>query len=274
MKSVFTFFLRVSVLIFSIFNVNAQTFFDMSSGNFSEDFSDIANWTNNYASGSGAENWRVATSVASSTVNNATVFVSGTTGGIQKGTGKIVMLATGTNSGATDILLDFSGRVAGTISLDWEKIVNTANASPRSSELKIQYSTDNSVTFTDLTVYTLPRIFNDNNAESGTLSVIALPSDLDNVSEAVIRLYVWNNGQTGGAGNRPKYASDNIIITSTPSASELFINSNNVAVTENFNSFLGTEVSLPVGWTTSFTGTPNFGGTNTGTSTTGAVYAY
>lgn len=196
-------------------HVQGQTFFDMSTANYSQDFADIANWTNNYAAGNGAANWRVATSVATSTVNAAGVFVSGTSGGVQKGTQALIILATGTNSSATDLLLNMTGRTAGTISLDWAKVTNTVNASPRSSDLKIQYSVDNGVTFTDLTGYTIPRVLNNSTAESGSLSNIALPAALNNQAQVVIRFYVWNNGQTGGSGNRPKISIDNIAITST-----------------------------------------------------------
>ncbi|MCW5906832.1 MAG: putative Ig domain-containing protein [Chitinophagales bacterium] len=197
----------------------------MSSGNYSQDFSNISGWSNNYASGTGASNWRVATSVVTSTVDATTVFSTGTTGGIQKGTNSMVVLATGTNSTATDLLLDFTGRTAGTISLNWSKIVNTANVTPRTSDLKIQYSTNNGSSFTDLTGYTFPRITNDNSSESGSISSVSLPSALDNQSQVVIRFYVWNNGQTGGSGNRPKFNIDDITITSTSSGSTPVITS-------------------------------------------------
>lgn len=212
MKKVLILFLLLQSLILDFYS---QTFYDLSSSNYSQDFSNISGWTNNYASGSGAENWRVSTSVATSTVNTASVFVAGTTGGIQKGTNSMIILATGTNSSATDVLMNFTGRVAGTISLDWLKVVNSANATPRSSDLKIQYSIDNGATFSDLTGYTIPRVFNDNNAESGSISNITLPNSLDNQSQVVIRFFVWNNGQSGGSGNRPKIQIDNILITST-----------------------------------------------------------
>jgi hypothetical protein len=196
-----------------------QTFYLMSSGDYSQDFSNISAWTNNYASGTGSENWRVASSVATSNPNATNVFVSGTSGGVQKGTNAMILLATGTNRTATDLLLNFTGRNAGTISLDWAKVENSVNASPRSSDLKIQYSIDNGVSFTDLTGYTLPRVFNNNTPESGSLTSIALPSALNNQSQVVIRFFVWNNGQSGGSGNRPKFEIDNISITSTASAS-------------------------------------------------------
>lgn len=194
-----------------------QTFYNMSSANYSQDFANISGWTANYGSGTGAANWRTATSVATSTVNNTTVFSTSTAGGVQIGTQNMVILATGSNSAATDLLLNFTGRVAGTISLDWAKVVNSANSSPRSSDLKIQYSIDNGVTFADITGYTIPRVLNNSTPESSSLTNIALPTDISNKSQVVIRFYVWTNGNTTGSGNRPKISIDNIAVTSTAS---------------------------------------------------------
>lgn len=205
---VFSCFVFIQVIGFG------QTFHLMSSSDYSQNFASISGWTNNYASGTGAANWRVGTNVATSSLSTTTVFASGTTGGVQQGTNSMILLATGTNSTGTDLLLNFTGRNAGTISLDWEKVTNTVNASPRSSDLKIQYSIDNGATFTDLTGYTLPRVFNSATAETGSLSSISLPSALNNQSQVVIRFFVWNNGQTGGSGNRPKIQIDNISVTS------------------------------------------------------------
>ena len=191
------------------------TFYPMASGNYSQGFTNIADWTNNYASGVGSQNWRVATSVATSTGTNFTVFSASTSGGVQKGSESIVFLATGTNAGATDLLLDFSGRVATSMSFDYSKIANSANdATPRSSDLKVQYSLDNGLTFADLTGYAIPRINNNSTPQSGTLN-ITLPAELSDKPQVLLRFYFWNNGQTTGSGNRPKWSVDNILVSST-----------------------------------------------------------
>lgn len=218
-------FVTLAIILGSSWISKGQSYYSMSSGNYSQNFSDLANWTNNYAAGTGANNWRVATSVASSTLNTFAVFVTGVTGGVQKGTENLILLATGTNATGTDLLLNFSNRNAGTISLDWTKVTNTVNVTPRSSDLKIQYSTDNGSTFTDLTGYTIPRVLNNNDAESGSLTNISLPAALNNQSQVVIRFFVWNNGQTGGSGNRPKIAIDNVSVTSTASSTPTIITS-------------------------------------------------
>jgi hypothetical protein len=213
MKKLFYFLL---ICILSISAINAQTFYTMSSGNYTQDFANISTWTASYASGTGASNWRVATSVTpSSVLNTTTVFSTGSSGGVQKGTADMVFLATGTNSTGTDLLLNFSGRTAGSITLDWAKIANTVSVTPRTSDIKIQYSIDNGLTFTDLTGYTIPRVTNNATAETGTLSAVALPTALDGQAQVVIRFYVWNNGQTAGSGNRPKISIDNISVTSS-----------------------------------------------------------
>lgn len=211
-------FILLFLIIIGVGKSWGQTYYDMSLGDYSQNFSDLANWTNNYASGTGASNWKVATNATGSTVNNTTVFATGTGGGVQKGTQAMIILATGTNTGATDLLLNFSGKVAGNISLNWTKIANTVNASPRSSDLKIQFSIDGGNSFNDITGYTIPRILNNSTAESGTLN-IALPASLNNQSTVVIRFFVWNNGETGGSGNRPKWQIDDISVTSTSTSS-------------------------------------------------------
>ncbi len=218
-----------------------QTYYNMSSGNYSQNFADIANWTNNYASGIGANNWKVASSATGSTINNTTVFSTGTAGGVQKGTQSLIILATGTNSAATDLLLNFSNRIVGDLSLNWSKVANTADANPRSSDLKIQYSTDGGNSFVDMTGYTIPRILNNSNTESGILN-IPLPSALNNQNQVIIRFFVWNNSQAGGSGNRPKWQLDDISISSTgntcttPSTQPTTFTSNNITTnTANIN---------------------------------------
>ncbi len=204
----------LATLFFAQVSFAQQVFYPMSSGDYLQEFTDIANWANNYTAGVGASNWRVATSVPTSAVTSITVFSSGASGGVQKGTGAIVFLATGTNSGATDLLLDFSGRTAGALTFSYSKVANTVNdTDPRTSDLKVQYSLDNGATFTDLTGYTVPRITNNSSPEAGTIS-INLPSQLNSQSQVVIRFFFWNNNQTTGSGNRPKWSVDNVTVTS------------------------------------------------------------
>jgi hypothetical protein len=98
--------------------------FPMASGNYSESFGDIANWTNNFAAGIGAQYWASVPIHSSGTIPDGVritvstaAFVSGTQGGVQKGSGNIQLLSTNgtdlTNADAIDLLLDFTGVTAG-----------------------------------------------------------------------------------------------------------------------------------------------------------------
>lgn len=180
---------------------SAQTPYNMSSGNYMEDFSTISTWSNNYGATS---NWKP--------VSGTTVFSSTTSGGVQKGTENMVFLATGTNTTQTDLLLDFSNRNAGTISLDWEKVNN--GTTTRYSALSLQYSTDG-VSFSPLGTDTA-LVLNSSTPQSGSFS-IALPAALSNTAGAVIRFYVTVPSalSSTGSGNRPKISIDNLSITST-----------------------------------------------------------
>ena len=196
----------------------AQTFYDLSTGNYSQDFADVANWGPNFNAGTGAANYRTATSAATSLVTQPLVFASGVSGGVQKGTLNIVLLATGSgtpqNEAAFDLLLNFSNRTAGNLSFDYAKVVNTASATPRKLTLKVQYSLDNGATFTDFTGYTQPVVNNNATAEGGPIT-IALPAALSNQAQVVVRFYAFPNGDNTGSGNRPKISIDNVAVTST-----------------------------------------------------------
>src|SRR5438093_8004113 len=85
----------------SVSTVSAATPFPMSSGNYSENFSDIANWTNNFASGIGAQYWSSVGINATGTIPDGVkitvstaAFVTSTAGGVQKGAGNIQLLST------------------------------------------------------------------------------------------------------------------------------------------------------------------------------------
>lgn len=208
-------FARLFLTLGLIFGVSANSrsaeSYPMSSGNYSEGFADIQNWTTNFASGTGAQYYQKAATATNSTVSTSTVFAANTTGGVQKGPENIILLATGTNSSAFDLLLNFAGTTPGTITFDYSKVVNTV--STRTSDLKLQYSIDNGGSFTDFTGYDIPRVTNSAATESGSVT-ITIPDALKEKS-VIIRFYAWNNGQTGGSGNRPKFAIDNVAVTAT-----------------------------------------------------------
>jgi hypothetical protein len=193
----------------------------MSTGNKTWNFSDIANWQNNFTSGTDAANWGSVAINASGTVGDGVkiststaAFSTGTSGGVQKGTGNVYLLSSGTaNSCAIDLYLNFSGRRAGTVSFDVATVFNSTGN--RDSQLKLFY-TLNGTTFTEITGTGLPYTARNNVAGSASVTV-TLPSALDNNASVRLRFYE-NSTATGGtspAGSQPKISIDNVAVTST-----------------------------------------------------------
>jgi len=198
----------------------------MSAGPYHENFSDIPNWTNSFAAGSGANRWASVPVNATgtipdgvkTTVSTAT-FQTASTGGVQRGSsssnppGTIVLLATGTtdNTGALaiDLLLDFSTVNAGYLSFDWASVNNSAGN--RKASLGVYWSTDGT-TFTEIPAAAVLNVTN-NAPTSGNVSV-QLPSDLDNSNSPRLRFYI-SNGSGGTTGSRPRIAIDNLFVTTS-----------------------------------------------------------
>src|SRR5476651_2482488 len=153
----------VSLLVVSLGCLNSygQTAVPMASQSgltYTENFADVANWTSNFASGIGANRFKAVavnatgtipdggkTTTATSTLNAST----STSTGVQKGTGTLVFLTTGTTDNtasiAVDFLVDFTSVNAGTISFDWAEINNSTGN--RNTALQIYTSIDGT-TFT------------------------------------------------------------------------------------------------------------------------------
>ncbi|QTV04799.1 lamin tail domain-containing protein [Faecalibacter bovis] len=198
-KSIFTF------LITLLCHVGfGQEYYNLLQGNFNENFNNISNWGNNYTGGYGAQYWKVA---------NGPVFSVNTSGGIQKGNQNLILLATGTNTTSTDLLINFTGVNADKISLDWKKETNTVNSNPRNAKLIIQYSI-NGVDFFQLPNFVNPIVNNNNTSESGNIN-LDLPSALSDESNVVFR-FIVNRNSNSGSGNNPKIAIDNIHISGLP----------------------------------------------------------
>jgi hypothetical protein len=199
----------------------------MASGNYSESFSDIANWTNNFASGTGAQYWAAVLANATGTIPDGvkiTVstasFVSGTQGGVQKGSGNIQLLSTNAtdnlNADAIDLMLDFTGMTAGALSYDFATVFNSTGN--RNGSLRVYTSTDGT-TFTELTAASVVN-FQNNVTYSQQISLVALPAAFTNCATARIRFYDYNGtGPSGSSGARPKASIDNVVVTATPISS-------------------------------------------------------
>jgi len=194
----------------------------MASGNYFEDFADIANWANNFTSGIGATRWGSVPVEGSGTIpdgfhttTSTATFVSGTTGGVQRGTGNIVLLSTGTtdntSADAIDVFLDYTGVTSGSLSFDWATVFNSTG--DRKGSLRI-YTSTNGSTFTELTGADVLN-FTNNVAGSGHIGPVTLPASFTNTATARIRFY-YHNGTGGTTGSRPKVSIDNVSATGSP----------------------------------------------------------
>lgn len=189
---------------------------------YTENFADISNWTNNFTSGIGANRYAAVPILNSGTIPSATrttvstiAFSTGGSGGVQKGTGNILLLSTGTtdntSAAAFDLLIDFTTVNAGTLSFDWASVNNSSG--DRKGSMHVYASTDGT-TFTELSAAAVLN-FTNNLPTSGSVSNVALPASFNLSPTAVLRFY-YHNGTGGTTGSRPKISIDNITITATP----------------------------------------------------------
>jgi len=214
--------LMVFVLCMSVGKGWAQTPVPMSSQpglSYTENFADITNWGNDFVSGIGANRWKSYPITAGGTANDgkrttksSATFVTGTSGGVQKGTGNFVFLSTGSTATseavAVDLLLDYTGVNAGTLSFNWAGVDNGGGTRPTS--LRIFWSTDNT-TFTEITA---AQVIDVQSPTTGSITTVALPSAFNNSATARLRFYNHAGTVTGG-GNRDKISIDDVTVTAT-----------------------------------------------------------
>lgn len=185
---------------------------------YTQNFDNISSWSNGFASDNGAINFGPVAVNANGTIPNGirtttatNSFSSGSSGGVQRGSGNLVLLATGaadnTTAVAVDLLLDFTGVNAGTIAFNWASVNNSTG--DRKGSLRIYSSTDG-VNFTEITAAAVLNITN-NAPTNGTVAGIALPSNFSNNPNARLRFY-YHNGSGGSTGSRPKISIDNLVV--------------------------------------------------------------
>ncbi len=191
-----------------------------------QSFNSISLWSNNFsgtqvgesfwhglavATGSGIPNPVVITQNATS---GTTVFQTSSSGGVQRGIQKLVLLATGTTdnsaSTAVDFYMNFTGVNAGTITFNADTAAN--GTGDRKSTLYIYWSTDGT-TWTQLTGTNLPYTAT-NNVSSPAVVTATLPSAFNGSATARLRFYVCN-GTGGTTGSRAKISIDNLSVTAT-----------------------------------------------------------
>ncbi len=226
-------FVQALTLLLCACNAFAQTPVPMASQpslTYTENFADIANWTNGFAAGTGANRFGSVAVNATGAIPSGTrittpttSFVIGGTGGVQRGTDQsaptnsIVLLSTGTSDNTTstafDLYLNFTGVDAGTLSFDWATVFNTTGN--RNGSLKIYSSTDG-ITFTDLTPASVTN-FTNNVAALGSITNVVLPIAFNNSATARLRFYYHNGtNAVAASGSRPKISIDNISVTAVP----------------------------------------------------------
>lgn len=222
---------------------------------YTEDFSDIANWTNGFASGIGASRFGGVPVNATGTIPSGTritvpttSFVTMSAGGVQRGTDQatplnsIILLSAGTtdnsSSAAIDFFMDFNGVNAGTLSFDYQVVFNSSGN--RNGSLRVYY-TINGTTFTELTAAAVLN-FTNNVALSGSITNVALPATFNNNPNARLRFY-YHNGTGGTTGSRPKISIDNIVVSAigtpcvTPTAQPTNLNLTNITANSIDGSF-------------------------------------
>ena len=202
---------------------SAQTYFNLSTGNYSENFANVATWGNLTAVGNADSN--SFSGVAAATVGTIPVathtsvattnfVVTASSSGLQRPTTNLQLLTTGatpnSNSVAVDLNLNLSGRTSGNLSFNAATVFN--NSGDRQATLRVYYSTNNS-TWTELAGTNLPYIATNNVAGSRAI-ITTLPATLDNQAQVKLRFYCHNE-PAGTTGSRPKISIDDIAVNST-----------------------------------------------------------
>jgi len=227
MKKFYLLFISISFLVVA----KSQTPVPMlpqSGLTYTENFNDIANWTFNgttgtFSSGVGSAPWKGNAVAAGSGIpapnvmtTSTLAFTSGSTGGVQKGTGLIQFLTTGTTANTTslgfDLFLDFTNVNAGTLSFNAATVFNSTG--DRVGTLRVYASTDGS-NWIQLTGTNLPYVATNNVAGSAAITNIALPASFHGSPTARLRFYYHNGDANGTAGSRPKISIDDLVITAT-----------------------------------------------------------
>ncbi|MFZ4456142.1 MAG: beta strand repeat-containing protein [Bacteroidales bacterium] len=224
-----TFILKtLTVLIMSfafMTSLNAQTYYAMSSGDYSQTFTGwsgyATNWNGNaiLATGSipAATKTTVATNGTLATISSSTAI-----GYDASSSTKLVFLATSatdnTSAVACDLNLNFTGKNAGSLSFDYALILNSATTAGRASTLMVYSSADGGSTWATLGgPYT---VYNTTGSSTAANSIsVSLPTAFNNASQCKVRFYVYNGGTVVGSpsGSRPKISLDNVSVTSVVS---------------------------------------------------------
>jgi nitrogen regulatory protein P-II 2 len=201
-------------------SMSAQTYYDMSTGNYSQAFTSLTGYPTNWnglaiLTGTGTipdPTKTTLSTVALGAVNTSTNIQNNTAGG-----NLLFLTAGSTNNSAAiaaDLNLDFTGRTAGNISFDLATVFNGNAGDNRQATLHLYYSL-NGTTWTEVFGNNLPYVATNSLAGSAAISV-ALSNAITNQGTVKFRFYCHNNATTGTvSGSRPKISLDNVAVTST-----------------------------------------------------------
>jgi hypothetical protein len=196
-----------------------------TSNSYKENFSDVANWTNGFASGIGAGRWGGVTASAGAIPNAKAITVSSANfqtissgAGMQRGSqignvaGTIAFLSLGntdnTSACAVDFFMDYTRRNADSLIFDAATVFN--GVGNRNSTLRVYWSIDGT-NFTELSGINLPYTATNNVAKSATIRA-KLPTAFNNVATCRLRFY-YHNGTGGTTSSRPKISIDNVQVS-------------------------------------------------------------
>ena len=199
-----------------------QTYFNLATGNYFENFATVASWPNLTTMGNPASNSFSGVAIASvGTIPSAThtsiattsFTGTGSSSGLQRPTTNLQLLAAGSTSNSTsvavDLNLNFTGRTSGNVAFNAATLSN--GTGDRQTTLRIYYSTDGS-TWTELTGVNLPYVATNNVAASSAITA-TLPAALDDQPQVKLRFYCHND-PAGTNGSRPKIAIDDVAVNS------------------------------------------------------------
>ena len=198
-------------------------YFNLSSTNYSENFSNISSWNNNFINTPTNQNVWKASALGTDGISfgGSSAWVTGGSGGIEKGNQALIIFNNSGNlndAAAVNLCMNFSNRVAGTLSFRWAKLTNGVSQFGNSSDLRIRFSTNGGTNWSNLAeggTNALPLRINNNGVPQSNTLTVALPSTINNRTNVEFQFYVWHNGQNTG-GDRPKFVLDDVAVTSTP----------------------------------------------------------
>lgn len=219
--------LLLSVALFIASNLQAQTIPSAQTIPYTQDFTSLVASSTTYPAG--WQGWQLATSSSSNfrttaaTANSsllASSTAATTTGGVHNYSGKIGVLSSSSTDVALGLVVSTTGKSNVVVTFDVSQIRNLFNGGTetRRNNVELQYRVGNTNgVFTSLTgsIY----VNNTSAQTSGTVPrngmrfQYLLPLACENQPDVQLR---WVQRDSSGAGSRPSFAIDNVIVCPAP----------------------------------------------------------